>query len=177
MVRVRPGCGTVERAMRRIVAFQAGLVLMLAAVLRAPGHAAAPASPGDAPVDVAELRREVEATERAFAQTMAARDLAAFATFVAEDAVFVEEPVPLRGRAQVVEGWKVLYAGPEAPFSWEPERVEVLASGELALTSGPVRDRLGKLIGTFTSIWRREPDGAWRIIFDRGDAACDCAGK
>ena len=85
--------------------------------------------------------------------------------------------MPLRGRAQVVEGWKVLYAGPEAPFSWEPERVEVLASGELALTSGPVRDRLGKLIGTFTSIWRREPDGAWRIIFDRGDAACDCAGK
>lgn len=163
--------------------------LALAALVLVGGIAAAPAYAADAvaparaaplpppAADLATLQREVEATERAFAQTMAARDLAAFATFVAEDAVFIEEPEPLHGRAQVVEGWKVLYANPAAPFSWEPERVEVLASGQLALSTGPVRDPHGKLIGTFTSIWRREPGGAWRIVFDRGNAACDCAGQ
>jgi ketosteroid isomerase-like protein len=31
-----------------------------------------------------------------------------------------------------------------------------------------VRDPAGTLIGTFTSIWRRETDGSWRIIFDKG---------
>jgi ketosteroid isomerase-like protein len=158
---------------------RAGSLPALSAVLLAGGCATTSlqplAAPAPAALDVASLQREVEAAERAFAQTMAARDLAAFASFVAEDAIFIEEPVPLRGRAQVVEGWKVLYARPEAPFSWAPERVEVLASGQLALTNGPVHDPRGALIGTFTSIWRRDPDGAWRIIFDRGDAVCDCA--
>lgn len=171
----------------REYANRAGALPAVAGILLAGGIAAAPACAAAPPappppaqsspttVDVAALRSEVEATERAFAQTMAARDFAAFATFIAEDAVFIEDPEPLRGQAQVVEGWKVLYAKPEAPFSWEPERVEVLATGQLALSTGPVHDPHGKLIGTFTSIWRREPGGAWRIIFDRGDAACDCA--
>lgn len=163
--------------MRNREAIRAMRLATLLAASLAGGCAGLPAKPVPVPVDVAALKREVEATERAFAQTMAARDLAAFAGFIAEDAVFIEDPEPLRGRAQVVESWKVLYARPTAPFSWEPERVEVLASGQLALTSGPVHDPGGRLIGTFTSIWRREPGGAWRIVFDRGTAACDCAGK
>jgi len=40
-----------------------------------------------------------------------------------------------------------------------------------------VRDRNGKQIATFSSIWRLEAPGTWRIIFDKGEAACDCAAK
>ena len=152
------------------------LVAALAAMIIG-GCAAVPAAPRAARPDIGALQREVEATERAFARTMAQRDYAAFAGFIAEDAVFIEDPEPLRGRERVVAGWKVLYTRPEAPFSWEPEQVEVLASGQLALTTGPVHDPRGKLIGTFTSIWRRERPGVWRIVFDRGNAACDCTAK
>lgn len=151
--------------------------LALLGAMMVAGCVTVPAQRRDAAVDVAALAREVEASERAFAHTMAQRDFAGFGSFIAEDAVFMEEPAPLRGRAQVIAGWQVLYARPEAPFSWEPERVEVLASGQLALTTGPVRDPRGKLIGTFTSIWRRETPGVWRIVFDRGNAACDCTAR
>jgi ketosteroid isomerase-like protein len=151
-----------------------GLLLSWLAALSAGGCATAPAAPGGG-ADVEALRREVEATERAFALTMAERDFAGFARFIADDAVFLEEPEPLRGRERVIAGWKVLYAQSEVPFSWEPEQVEVLASGRLALSTGPVHDPRGKLIGTFTSIWRREQAGVWRIVFDRGNRACDCA--
>ena len=65
----------------------------------------------------------VKAREIAFAKTMADRDLAAFGSFVAEDAVFMG-PAPLHGRKAVVDGWKPFFEGP-APFSWAPERVEV----------------------------------------------------
>lgn len=58
------------------------------------------------------------------------------------------------------------------PFSWEPDVVEVLESGTLALSSGPVLDPAGKLIGRFNSIWRREAPGVWRIVFDRGSEVC-----
>ena len=70
--------------------------------------------------------------------------------------------------------WKRFYEGPAAPFSWEPEQVEVLASGTLALSTGPVHDPSGKLIGRFSSIWRLEAPGRWRIIFDKGNDVCDC---
>jgi ketosteroid isomerase-like protein len=46
--------------------------------------------------------------------------------------------------------------------------IEVLPSGTLALSSGPIHDPNGKQVGTFSSIWRREPDGRWLIVFDKG---------
>jgi ketosteroid isomerase-like protein len=112
-------------------------------------------------------------TERAFAQTMARRDHVAFSAFVSEEAVFFSGDKPLHGRQEIANGWKRYYERPEAPFSWEPEAVEVLESGQLALSTGPVRDAKGKLIGTFTSIWRLEEPGKWRIVFDKGSPVCD----
>jgi ketosteroid isomerase-like protein len=125
--------------------------------------------------DVPELRRQVADTERAFARTMARRDYPGFMSFVSDEAVFFSGPKAVRGKQEVGEKWKGFFDGPKAPFSWEPEQVEVLESRTLALSTGPVRDPQGKLIGTFTSIWRREGPGTWRIIFDKGCAICDCA--
>ena len=121
---------------------------------------------------VSSPRDEVIAAERAFAKTMADRDHTAFATFVAEDAVFFGNGV-LRGRAAVVEGWKGFFtAGTPAPFSWEPDTVEV--AGNLAQSSGPVRDPAGTRVGTFNSTWRRDTDGRWRVLFDKGCPPCGC---
>jgi ketosteroid isomerase-like protein len=114
------------------------------------------------------LEQEVRDTELAFAATMAARDLEAFRTFLADEAVFFTPSRALRGKDAVAEAWSVLFEAPEAPFSWAPDLVEVLPSGDLALTSGPVTAADGSSAGRFTSIWRRQADG-WRIVFDKGD--------
>ena len=124
------------------------------------------------PSAVPSAQQQVIDTERAFAKTMADRDLAAFGRFVSKEAVFVSGSRTLRGREQVIEGWRKLYEGPSAPFSWEPKTVEVLSSGRLALSKGPVLDAAGKLVGTFTSIWRLEAPGAWFIVFDSGCEVC-----
>ena len=121
------------------------------------------------------LTRQVFAAESAFAQTLAARDSQAFATYVALDAVFVGRRATLRGRAAVVAGWHPFFEGRAAPFSWSPDMVEVLESGALALSSGPVRDPNGRQVGTFNSIWRRDPDGRWQVVFDKGCPVCDCS--
>jgi len=114
------------------------------------------------------LTKHVFAAESSFAASMARRDLKAFAALVSAEAVFFSDTAALRGKEAVVEAWRKFFVDRKAPFSWRPETVEVLSSGGLALTSGPVHDPAGKLIGTFTSIWRREADGSWRIIFDKG---------
>lgn len=54
------------------------------------------------------------------------------------------------------------------PVPWAPDQVEVLASGTLALSTGPVHDTSGKVIGRFNSVWRLESDGLWRVVFDKG---------
>jgi ketosteroid isomerase-like protein len=114
-------------------------------------------------------------TERAFAATLAKRDITAFAMFVSNEAIFMgssDTPRVLRGRQAIVESWKEYFEGPNAPFSWEPDIVEVVDSGTMALTSGPVHNPKGDVIGRFNSIWRLERDGKWRIVFDRGSPVC-----
>ena len=144
------------------------LIPILCASALLPACASAPARP-----DAGALRQQVMETERAFARTMAVRDLKGFESFLSSEAVFLGGKTPLRGKQEVVEGWRPLYEKPEAPFSWEPDAVHVLDSGTLALSTGPVRDPRGKVIGTFTSIWRLEGPGVWRIVFDTGSEACE----
>jgi ketosteroid isomerase-like protein len=117
-----------------------------------------------------DARAEVFAAERAFAKTMADRDFAAFQRYLSKEAIFYGQGVT-RGPAAVAAAWKPFFDGPTAPFSWEPTSVEVVDSGTLALSSGPVRGPDGRSGSTFNSIWRREADGAWRVVFDKG---CQC---
>jgi len=145
-------------------------VARVAVIAALSGCAATPPQP-----DRAELTRQVADTERAFAKTMADRNQAAFAAFLAPEAIFFAGPKALRGKQAVVDAWKPFYDTPAAPFSWKPETVEVLDSGNLALSSGPVFDPSGKRVATFTSIWRMEAPGVWRIVFDKGNEVCDCA--
>lgn len=115
---------------------------------------------------------QVREHEKAFARTMAERDFAAFGQFISEEAIFFAGNKPLRGKLAILEAWRPYYQDTGAPFSWRPTLVEVLASGRLALSSGPVFDLNGKCIGTFNSIWQREGND-WKVIFDRGTSACE----
>ena len=124
--------------------------------------------------DLAGLAAEVRATEIAFAKTLADRDVKSFTRMIAPDVIWLAD-VPLRGPEQVLTRWQKFFDAPQPPFSWSPETVEVQQGGKLALSTGPVVNPAGKRVGTYTSIWRHEPGGEWRIIFDRGCPACDCA--
>jgi len=124
---------------------------------------AGPAAAGDqAPDD------DLGAVEKAFAATMADRDLEAFSSFLDDEVVFFTGPTELRGRQAVIDAWAPFFEGEAPPFSWRPEVVSVLDSGSLGLTSGPVDDPEGNRVGSFNSIWRKNKDGDWKIVFDRG---------
>jgi ketosteroid isomerase-like protein len=148
-------------------------VLALGGVAASQGTAQAPARP-ERPATLSPLEREVWDTETAFARTMADRDHAGFVSFLSPETIFQGGAGPLRGREAVAAAWKRFYDAPAAPFSWAPDRAVVLQSGTLASTSGPVYDPTGRRTGTFNSVWRKDPDGKWRIIFDSGCPACKC---
>ena len=135
-------------------------IVLTAALIAIPWQVAASAP--DSP------QQQVFAAERAFAKSMADRDASAFATHVSDEAIFFNGAGVLRGKKEVLATWSRFFKGKTAPFSWEPDRVEALQSGTLALSTGLVRDPDGKVIGRFNSIWRRESRGVWRIVFDKG---------
>jgi ketosteroid isomerase-like protein len=121
---------------------------------------------------IEELKKQVADTERAFAATMKARDHVAFVSFLSEEAIFFDGKQSLVGKETVSSKWKSYYDGKDAPFSWEPDTVEVLASGNLALSSGPVYDPSGKQFARFNSVWRLVAPGKWKIVFDKGEPFC-----
>jgi len=122
-------------------------------------------------IDLDAMQREVWDTEIAFARSMAERDLAAFERHLSPHTIFWSgNNKLLRGKAAVVDAWKRFYDGPQAPFSWAPDEVAVIGDGTLASSTGPVRDPSGKVVSRFRSVWRREPDGRWLIVLDRGEA-------
>jgi ketosteroid isomerase-like protein len=145
------------------------VAVVLTVTLGLPGVVLA--GDGSGPADLA---AELRATEEAFARTMADRDHEAFGSFLAEEAVFFVRGGEIRGREAVAAAWKPLYEAPEAPFSWQPESATVLDSGTLGLTSGPVFAPDGRRVGTFNSVWRRQADGVWKVVFDRGCPDCEC---
>ncbi len=119
-------------------------------------------------VDMNEVTTDVRAREIAFAATMADRDLDAFRTFLSPEAIFFNGKEALRGPEEILRVWGPYFEGPSAPFSWHPDTVEVLGSGGLALSSGPVIGATGKQVGRFNSIWRKGKDNQWRVVFDKG---------
>lgn len=122
---------------------------------------------GAAQADVERWRTEVRAAECAFAKSMADRDFEAFARHVADDTVFFA-PGVRRGKAAVLEGWKRFYEGAQAPFSWAPDTIEVLADGSIGYSSGLVRDPQGRAHSRYTSVWKQMAPGRWQVVIDKG---------
>lgn len=142
-----------------------------------PGIAAAEPAPSDD--DNEALIAEVRCVEIAFAQSVADSDGDAFRDLLHPDARFVSSRVA-RGRDEIVNAWAVFF-GQDRPFlTWRPDIVEVLETGTLALSRGPYRlqatDPDGNVTeewGTYNSIWQKQADGAWQIIFDAGSPAAE----
>jgi ketosteroid isomerase-like protein len=131
----------------------------------APSSAAAPVSDACA----------VWARESGFAQSVADHDAAAFATYLHQDAVFIEGGAATRGADAIATGWAGLIAGKGIVLRWYPDAVDVGANGAVALSRGPywMEDPSAPPAkryqrGRFISTWLRDADGQWRVVFDGG---------
>ena len=117
---------------------------------------------------------QVREAETAFARAFTDRDQTRFFSFVADDATFLSPKKTLSGKAQVVQTWTQFFGGREAPFRWQPERVVINGAGDIGLSTGPVFDAAGKHTGDFSSVWQKQKEGMWKVIFD-GPGAPVCA--
>lgn len=154
------------------------IVLAAALALSAMNAGAAESVP--APQDPAPTLSPEEcavwARELSFAQSVVDHDNAAFAAHVHTDAAFNSgHPQPKRGRDLIVRDWGDIIAGKGLKLLWYPSRVTIAGPGDVAWSSGPAlfewteREPAQRFaIGTYHSVWHKDADGVWRILFDEG---------
>jgi ketosteroid isomerase-like protein len=141
-----------------------------------PGAAAAaPAGGGD----LAAARATLVEAERAFSRLSQREGVrAAFLANLAEDAVLFR-PGPVPGREFVAAR-----PSPPVELTWWPVYVEVAASGDLGYTTGPyvlretgAGERGETQTGYYVTVWRRQADGAWKVVADLGATTPPPAGS
>lgn len=106
------------------------------------------------------------AAEIAFAQL--ARDKGqwtAFRATAAPDAVMFAPAMVL------AQQWLRNRADPPVPLAWQPYQVWSSCDGSLMVTTGAWQ-RADKH-GWFTTVWKRQPDGSYKWVFDHGDETKD----
>lgn len=141
--------------MNRALASLAALLAGCSMLAQPPSRSADPAS--------------LAAAESAFAaQSVREGMRAAFLAWLAPDATLYRDG-PVNGPAHMAER-----PDPPIVLDWRPVYVEVAASGELGLSTGPwtATSRQDPAAaarhGQFVSLWKRAPDGAWRVKVDLG---------
>jgi len=118
----------------------------------------------------ADATTEVIAADSTFASRSAAVGAAiAFAEYVADDGISIgASGAPACGKHDV--GAELDGAAPSA-LEWSPIIGD--ASGDLGYTVGTatIRGERGVHYSKYLTVWKRQPDGAWRFIVDGGNAA------
>lgn len=146
-------------------------VLLLSALLAA--GAAAPASAPDPAVGPEQVLLEWDAE---FDRVTAEKGLEGFLSFIAEDAAFFPAGGQISLGPEAARAiWSELLTTPGVSIRWTPLKAELARSGELGYTYGTFvshRSQPGQEAitrhGKYVTIWRKNPDGAWKVVVDIG---------
>ena len=120
-------------------------------------------------------KKEIVKTELAFAQMAQKEGISkAFLTYAAEDAVLMRNNSLIIGMESIRESFNSQKTElGSASLTWKPDFVDVASSGDLGYTYGKygytVVDSTGiekTETGIFHTVWKRQPDGKWKFVWD-----------
>lgn len=112
--------------------------------------------------------------ESQFAKDVAARGGAGFASWFADDAVLLGNgQPPVVGRAAIAKSAN--WSPQSYQLTWTPLGAVMDPSGNIGYTwshyEGHSKDAGGSSVNTsgrFITIWRKQPDGSWKVALDAG---------
>jgi ketosteroid isomerase-like protein len=152
---------------------------LVCAAPQSPGQLLEPAAPATAPNPLSDptvntgkiLLFDLEAR---FAKDVLARGGAGFADWFAEDGVALGNgAAPLIGRVAIAKS--ATWSPKVYQLTWTPTEAVMGPSGDMGYTwghfEGRSKDANGNPVtttGRYMTIWRKQPDGSWKVILDAG---------
>lgn len=110
------------------------------------------------------------AIEQEFAKMSVEKGIkASFTEFLADDSIIFPRGEPINGKQFYL---KAKENG--GLLTWYPVFAQVSAAGDLGYSTGPYEYRdnpkaeIADIYGTFLTIWKRQADGSWKAVLDRG---------
>jgi ketosteroid isomerase-like protein len=140
--------------MRTLIAAPAATALLLLA-------GCAPA------VDVERERTALMDTDRQWSQVT--NDPDKFVSFYAPDASIYPSGMPIvKGQTAIRDLFGQLMAAPGFALQVSATNTQVAAAGDIGYVTGTYRLELAGTVenGKYVTVWRKQPDGAWRVVED-----------
>jgi ketosteroid isomerase-like protein len=156
--------------MKSILLVLAGTVLVVFVVLASAGSSASTSTK-----DSAETLRQLEGE---FMNAAAEHGSAGYLSYYADDSVELPNGGPIiQGKVNIAKGMGFLDQK-DNRLTWTPVGADLSASGDLGYTYGTFEFRSkgkdGKPAvdhGKYTSIWKKQKDGSWKVVLDMGNAS------
>lgn len=143
---------------------------LLGAALVLSGCASTPPRP--AVPDRATLVRQLEDADLAFAKSTAERGVEGWLDFFAADgAQYDAKGQMTAGKEAIRKQMTPVFA--DVRLLWRPVHADVSAGGDLGFTYGlyevKPKDKDETVArGAYLTVWRRAPDGSWKVLADMG---------
>jgi ketosteroid isomerase-like protein len=162
-------------SIRRLV----GAWLVLATGGTVPACNKEPSKPA---ISVTQYEAELIETDRAFARSTAEGGLDAWVQHFAPEGAMISGQGEITGEPYIRAAMAPVLTDSTVAFTWRPQRARVAESGELGYTVGDYRisriDSTGQAAetldrGKYVTIWRRQPDGTWKVVADIGSSALE----
>jgi ketosteroid isomerase-like protein len=123
----------------------------------------------------AEMLKQLEGE---FMKAAAERGSQGYMSYYADDAVEVPNGAALiHGKVEIAKGMGFL-DDKKNQLLWTPLGADISSSGDLGYTYGTFefhsKDNDGKAVvdyGKYTSIWKKQTDGSWKVVLDMGNAS------
>lgn len=122
-------------------------------------------------VNVAQVEKELLKLEGDFSKASGKDAAAGFAAYAADDVRLMREGrLPVTDKSSALNSVRFT----EAALTWEPSKVEASHSGDLGYTYGTYElkplTKEGQTgqpqRGNYVHIWKKKPDGKWRVVLD-----------
>ena len=121
------------------------------------------------------LEDEVMDADRAFAADVQQRRLEGWVAAFDEHGSQVDDKgAPVTGHEAIRAYMQGAFADPSFQLEWKPVEANVPEEGNLGFVWGRwtlKRGQGAEVHGHYLDIWKRGPDGKWKLYFDVGEAA------
>jgi len=147
------------------------IIFVVAAIVLPISRPAVSASPKA----TAETLKQLEGE---FMKAAADKGSQGYMSYYAENSVELPNGAPLiSGKANIAQSMDFLDSK-DNRLQWTPVGADISASGDIGYTYGNFefhsKDTEGKPhvdYGKYTSIWKLQPDGTWKVVLDMGNAS------
>jgi ketosteroid isomerase-like protein len=115
--------------------------------------------------------------EAGFQRATTERGWDGYVSYLADNATELENGDPILSGKENIRRALGPYS-PDMSLTWTPVKAEMSSSGDLGYTFGTYifrsKTKAGQLVtnyGKYTTIWRKQKDGSWKVVLDMGNSA------